>query len=225
MSQSIMNLFASSPLKPLQQHMHIAYDCTSQLPEFIQALCEKNWDQAAEIHNAIIRLEHRADHLKIDFRTGLPRRLFLPVPRYELLELISKQDDIANLTKDIAGIIFGRKMVIPDELKPSFTEYLTSSISAVKQANQVIHELDELLETGFKGKEVSYVENMVKELNRIEGQNDQIQIELRDALFSIEKSLSPIDAMFLYKIIDKIGDLADCAQKVGARLMMLTANS
>ena len=35
--------------------------------------------------------------------------------------------------------------------------------------------------------------------------------------------MPPVDVMFLYKIIDRIGELADCAQKVGSRLQLLIA--
>ncbi|HBP75141.1 MAG TPA: phosphate transport regulator, partial [Alcanivorax sp.] len=35
--------------------------------------------------------------------------------------------------------------------------------------------------------------------------------------------LPPVDVIFLYKIIEWIGDLADRAQKVGGRLQLLLA--
>jgi hypothetical protein len=42
-------------------------------------------------------------------------------------------------------------------------------------------------------------------------------------LFQIEDSLPPVDVMFLYKIIDRLGELADVSQKVGSRLLLLIA--
>ena len=62
------------------------------------------------------------------------------------------------------------------------------------------------------------------ELNKIEYDTDQMQIKIRQNLFDIEKSLEPIDVMFLYKIIEEIGMLADRSQEVGNRLRMLTAH-
>ena len=50
-------------------------------------------------------------------------------------------------------------------------------------------------------KEVELVENMIKKLNKIEHETDEIQIKLRQDLFDIEKELPPIEVMFLYKII------------------------
>ncbi|MFT7470689.1 MAG: hypothetical protein ACI8XU_000581, partial [Kiritimatiellia bacterium] len=37
------------------------------------------------------------------------------------------------------------------------------------------------------------------------------------------ESLPPVHVMFLYKIIDQIGDLADISESVGARLLLLIA--
>jgi predicted phosphate transport protein (TIGR00153 family) len=97
------------------------------------------------------------------------------------------------------------------------------SVNASRQALKAINELDELLETGFSGREVKFVEGMINELNDLETQNDQTQIELRKILFEIEADIPPIEVMFLYQIFDKIGELADFSQKVGSRLLLLLA--
>ena len=145
------------------------------------------------------------------------------MPRQDLLELLKKQELIANTAKDIAGIMFGRKMKIPEELSSLFQRFLSRSIDTSAQAKKAISELDELLESGFRGKEVAIVVNMIKELDSIEHDTDSIEIDVRQTLFSIEKTLEPVDVMFLYKIIERVGFLADCAQEAGGRLQMLLA--
>ena len=80
------------------------------------------------------------------------------------------------------------------------------------------------LNQGFVAVKVELVEKMIIELNRIESETDDIQIKLRQGLFNIENELKPIDVIFLYKIIEWIGILADCAQQVGSRLRMLTVD-
>jgi predicted phosphate transport protein (TIGR00153 family) len=50
-----------------------------------------------------------------------------------------------------------------------------------------------------------------------------MQIKLRKELLNIEKDLNCVDVMFLYQIIDWVGDLADLAERVGARLEILLA--
>lgn len=96
-------------------------------------------------------------------------------------------------------------------------------MDATKQASKAINELDELLETGFRGREVTLVEKMLAELDAIEQDTDDMQIKLRQELRRIEDTLNPVDVMFLYKIIEWVGDLADIAERVGSRLEVLLA--
>jgi hypothetical protein len=114
-------------------------------------------------------------------------------------------------------------MDIPSEIQADFMTYLSRCIDATKQASKAINELDELLETGFRGREVTLVENMLVELDAIEQDTDEMQIKLRRQLREIESEMNPIDAMFLYKIIEWVGDLADIAERVGSRLELMLA--
>ena len=156
-------------------------------------------------------------------RVHLPKSLFLPVPRSDLLELLSVQDKVANRAKDIAGLMLGRRMVIPEPLFPAFKAFVSRSIDAAAQALTAMNELDELLETGFAGREVTLVERLIEELDRIEHDTDNMQISLRSELYLLEKGLPAVDVMFLYQIIEWIGDVADRAQRVGNRLELLMA--
>jgi hypothetical protein len=97
-------------------------------------------------------------------------------------------------------------------------------LDATHQAERAIEELDELLETGFRGNEVKIVENMIKELDFIERSTDEMQIEVRQALFKLENTLPPVDVIFLYKVIEWIGSLADHAHTVGGQLCLLLAH-
>ena len=220
---SILGVFAKSPIKPLEKHIQIVVKCTNQLIPFFSACSELNWSEAAKIRRKLSKLEQDADALKRQLRLELPGGLFMPVDRADLLELLTQQDKIANKAKDIAGRILGRKLVIPEELQEQFNTYLARCIEATEKAAEAINELDDLLETGFRGREVELVEKMINQLDEIEDDTDSIQINLRKNLLALESELNPVDVMFLYQIIDWVGDLADLAERVGARLEILLA--
>lgn len=216
-------MFGKSPITPIQQHMETVHNCAQQLQAFISTVLTEDWASAKEQQKQISKLERDADKIKKKIRIGLPKSLFLPVPRTDLLDLVTMQDKIANCAKDIAGLMLGRKMQIPSAMTELMSDYIDGAIATSKQALKAINEMDELLEVGFRGREVSIVENLIEELDRLESNNDKVQIKVRRKLFVLEKELPPIDVMFLYKIIDWIGELADCAQKVGSRLQLLIA--
>ena len=209
---------------PLEQHVNIAYKAARELGEFFRAVVDDDWKLAEEVRERIIALEHEADDLKKEIRKHLPKSLFMPVPREDLLELLLVQDKIANRAKDVSGFIIGRRLSIPVEIAAEFVQYVDRNIDAAKQARKSVRELDELYTSGFRGAEASLVESMVEELDRIETDTDDRQVALRASLFAVEKSMNPIDAIFLYQVIEMIGDIADMAERVGRRLELLLSH-
>ena len=220
---SILGVFAKSPIKPLQEHIDKVFDCASVLTPFFQAATQGNWDEAVKLRKIISNTEREADVLKRDIRLQLPGGLFMPVERTDLLELVTQQDKIANKAKDISGRVIGRNITIPEDLQELFFAYLARCLDAVHMAKEAINELDDLLEAGFRGREVDLVAKMINKLDNIEDDTDDLQIQLRRQLFEVESELNAVDVMFLYKIIEWVGDLADLAERVGSRLELMLA--
>lgn len=224
MPSYLTNLFGRSPIRPLQEHMVKVHACVQQLKTLFYAVIADDQDAVAKAREDIVRLEHDADKLKWELRHHLPTGLFMPVDRRDLLDVLMMQDKIANQAKDIAGLILGRHMSLPKPMHELFIKYGERSIAASTQALKIIQELDELVETGFRGIEVERVQDMISDLNAIESETDKLQIGLRDILFGLEDDLRPTDVMFLYQLIEGVGKVADLAQRVGSRLQLLLAH-
>ncbi|MBD3646086.1 MAG: TIGR00153 family protein [Pseudomonadales bacterium] len=216
-------LFGRSPIGNIQEHMNVAADCAHELKGFFEAVMSDDWDQALTIAGKVAELEEKADDIKREIRLNLPRSLFMPVSRSDLLELLRMQDRVPNLAKDIAGLMVGRQMKIPEALREEFREYVSHSVRATEQAKRVLSEFDELVETGFSGRETELIEETIKKLDEVEHETDLIQIQVRSKLFAMEKELDPVDVMFLYRLIEWVGDLSDFSQTVGNRMMYLIA--
>lgn len=223
MPNAILGLFGRSPFGPMQQHFAKAHECAANLVPLFEAAMAKDWDQVEQIQKTMARLEGEADKQKKNVRMHLPKSLFLPVPRSDLLELLAVQDKVANRAKDIAGLMLGRQMDIPASLHELMLTYVQRCVDASAQALNAMNELDELVEAGFGGREAAMVERMVEELEEIERDTDRKQIDVRRALFKLEKEMNAVDVMFLYRIIDWVGDVADRAERVGNRLEQLLA--
>ncbi len=224
MANMLANIFGSSPVQPLEKHVNIAYRCARELQGFFRAAVKGDWPKAQKVRREIERLEHEADDLKKKIRLHLPKSLFMPVPREDLLELLLVQDKIANRTKDVSGLVVGRKLQIPDQIADQFLDFVDRNVDAAKQARKSVRELDELFTAGFRGAEVDLVEGLIEELDRIETDTDDKQAALRAALFDIEKTLDPIDAIFMYQVIELTGEIADMAERVGRRLELLLSH-
>lgn len=216
-------LFGRSPITPLQEHMYRVFMGIKHLIPLIEGMIESNQEKTLAAQQEIIDGEHEADEMKKELRTHLPKGLFMPVDRRDVLDVLLRQDIIANQAKDVAMLIVGRNMQLPEEMNAPFLEYTKRCVDTVKQALKTINELDELVETGFRGLEVDHVEEMLTELGNIESETDSMQEALRSTLFKLEKDLSPVDVIFTYRLIDWVGNVADNAERVGSRLSLMLA--
>ncbi|WGL15979.1 TIGR00153 family protein [Microbulbifer bruguierae] len=220
---NIANLFGRSPIKPIKEHMATAHKASADLVPFFEALMQGDFNTAKTVQQRISANENRADDIKKDLRLHLPDSLFMPVSRTDLLELLHVQDKVANTAQDIAGLAIGRQMQIPASMHAMMNTFVESAVATSAQALTAINELDELLESGFAGREVDIAQRMTEELDELERKSDKLEVEVRAALFKLEKDLPPVDVIFLYRVIEWVGDLADEAHGVGNRLQLLLA--
>lgn len=219
----VAEIFGGSPIRPLQRHMASVEACVRELLPFVDATLKGDWEKAAQLQGEISARENEADELKHTLRRRLPTTLFMAIDRRDVLEVLTMQDKVANKAKDIAGLMLGRRMRVPEAIAEDFRHYVQRAVEACQQAQKAIDELDELLDTGFRGREVHLLEGILDELDRIENDTDTLQVRIRARLLEQEAGLPPVAVIFTYQIIDWVGDLADRAQRVGSRLQLILA--
>jgi predicted phosphate transport protein (TIGR00153 family) len=203
--------------------MRIVTECVSYVPALFDALIDGNQEEVIKVKDLIFAKEQEADDLENDLRSKLPKSLFMPVDRRDLLELLDMQDYIADTAQDIAGLMVERDMTVPEGMADQLRVLVRRCVDTCNIATGIIEQLDELLEMGFRGREASKVDDMVRELSAIEDETDVLGMDLARALFAQEDKLSPVTVMFWYQMIQWVGDLADYAEKVGDRMRLLIA--
>jgi len=219
----LSGIFGSSPVRPLQEHMQKVVSCVSELVPFTLAVLGGDEHRRNQHHQNIIDMEKEADALKKELRLRLPSSLFMPVDRRDVLEVLTMQDLVAGGARDVAGLITGRNMTFPESMSTKYMALVQRCIDACNQAHTTICELDELVETGFGKSERERVGGLLHELDEIEQDTDEQQVVLRHKLFKLEDEIHPVNVMFLYKVIENTGGIADRAQRVGSRLQLMLA--
>lgn len=220
---TLSRLFGKSPFLPLQTHMRVVLECAREIQPLIEALARGDQERVIKAKDHIFEREAEADRIKNELRLQLPRSLFMPVDRRDLLEVLHMQDAIANTAQDVAGLLIERQMTIPDFMHDPLIALTARCIDTCEHSASIIEELDELLAMGFRGREVEKVDAMLGELNSIEDETDELGIALARSLFKHESEMDPVSVMMWYRLIEWIGDLADYAEKVGDRLRLLIA--
>tara|TARA_B100000745_G_scaffold1160_1_gene954 strand:- start:3555 stop:4223 length:669 start_codon:yes stop_codon:yes gene_type:complete len=219
----IDKLVGKSPIGPIQKHMQVAVLCAREVIPLLEAMAAGDDEAIRERRAEIDRLEHEADQLKHEIRSHMPRRFMMAMDRRTMLEILDYQDSIADVTQDIAELADQRGMHLPELLKEPVLSMAQSVMSACEQGQRIIDELDELVETGFGEGEVARVDEMVRELGRLESQTDAELDRAARALFAMESELG-VATVFWHQIILWIANLADLSERVGNRLRLLMAN-
>jgi len=217
------DLFGRSPFQPMQRHMEVVRACVSHVVPLFEAVATSDHATVAAERAQIDDLEHQADMIKNALRSHLPKGFFLPVGRRDLLEILDLQDNIADTAQDLAELVAERRMVLPEPMAEPMLALVRSGEETCNAAAEVIAELDELLEMGFRGREASRVETMVEALADKEEESDRLEIEVNRILFAIEGEIDPVSVIFWYRMIELAGDLADFSKKVGSRLRLFLA--
>ena len=219
----IASLLGRSPFKPMQAHMRIVNECVSHVPALFEALIAGDQAEVVKLKDLIFAKEQEADDLEHELRASLPKSLFLPVDRRDLLDLLNMQDCMANTAQDIAGLMIERDMTVPEGMAEPLRELVQRCVDACDLATKIIEEMDELIEAGFGGREAASVLDMVEQLSAIEDETDEMGVKLTQILFAKEDEMKPVSVMFWYQMIQWIGDMADYAEKAGDRMRLLIA--
>lgn len=219
----LMKMFGQSPFKPLQAHMRVVVDCANQVPGLFEAVHNEDKEKVEEIRLRIYALENEGDSIKNELREHLPKSMFMPVDRRDLLEILDLQDSIADTAQDIAGMMVVRSMKLPDPVHTLIKALCQRCVDACNQLAKIMEEMDELVETGFRGPEADKVMYMIDELNKIETDTDVQAIAAMRILFEYEEEIGPVSTIMWDRVIHWIGDLANIAERAGNRHRLLLA--
>ena len=204
--------------------MRVVVHCADKVPDLFEALCAGDEKKIHEIRDEIFALENKADEIKNELRSHLPKTLFMPVDRRDILEILVLQDSIADTAQDIAGALIVRRPKVVDSIRSPLIDLTGRCLDACHQLARIMEQLDELVETSFGGRGAETVLAMINELNRIETDTDTKAIDLLNELFAHEGEIDPVSLMIWHRLIRWVGDLADYSEMVGNRVRLLIAH-
>jgi len=219
----LMQLFGQSPFKPLQEHFRAVQECANHVPDLLIAAQKDDAAKVEEMRDRIYTLENEADDIKNELRSHLPKTMFLPVDRRELLVILDLQDSIADTAQDIAGMMVVRNMKLPELMHDPLMTLTRRCVDACNQLGKIMEEMDELVGTGFRGAEAEKVMYMIDELNKIETDTDKHAVSLMKLLFKHEEDIGAVSTVMWDRVIHWVGDLANFAERAGNRHRLLLA--
>ena len=217
---TILSLFGRSPFAPLKSHMDSVAACVHCLPDLFIALEKKDYAQLEQLSEKISNLEHDADLIKNDIRNHLPKGLFLPIDRSNLLEILSIQDSIADKTEDIAVLVTLKSLEMLPIFYEEFKLFVQKNIETFDETYAIVKELQELLESSFGGMEATKVRAMVDKVAYCEHEVDLIQRQLLKKLFAAEDRLNYVMFYQWQRLFENIASISNLSENLAYRIRM-----
>ena len=221
----ISKLFGKSPFEPLYQHMLKVKECVDLVGPLMDAFLNGDQDKVKSFAKMIFKAEHEADLVKKEIRGHLPKSIFLPVSRGDILRFLKEQDNIADSAEDLAALLILRKMSVPEELKAELKDFVDKVLETYEMAMTVSSEIKILAETSFGGAEAHKVMDMIEQLKEEEFEADKAQMRAAKKMFSLEKKLDPVSVMMWTHIFKELGTLANHAENAGDQMRLMLHDS
>jgi hypothetical protein len=220
--RNIFPILGKSPFGPIQAHMDKVYETALVLPSFFEAFLGGDEAKATEIRKAILLMEHEADLLKNDIRDNLPKSMFLPVDRRDLLSLLHHQDAIADLAEDIVIVAtLQDNLQLPKDMQPPFLAIVDQSLQTCKKAKKLVGEMQNLLASSFGGEEASKVLRMIDSIGEAEYEVDKTVYALAKDLYRREEEIGVTSLLLWQKMLQLVGRLANSAESIGDHLRLM----
>ncbi|MGL4348889.1 MAG: TIGR00153 family protein [Chlamydiales bacterium] len=221
--RTIAKLFGKSPFAPLQQHMNKVAACISELEQAFTAFQNSEYKKMEIIAKKLSKLEHEADLAKNDIRNNLPKSVFLPIDRSQILEMLAIQDSLADTAENIGLSLILYPLPVFEDLKEDLQDLLHTNINTFSNVQMIINEMDILLESSFGGIEAERVKAKIEEISSQEHESGLIKYAILKKFFSKGKNLEA-PAFFLWlRIIEEISSLAHISERLANRIRMVLA--
>ena len=221
MPRSILSLFARSPFGPVQAHMRKVNECVSLVPSLFDALHAGDFPGVHRLSGQISALEHEADQLQQEIRTNLPKSVFLPVDRGDLINFLSNQDTVADKCEDLGLLLSMRDLAVPETVKPSLSRLMERAVATARASHELVEQLDELVEASFGGPEAERVNERIEAVSKKEHETDRASYEFAKAVFAAERDMTAGELWMMLKVGQTLGDLANASERIGKRLQLM----
>ena len=209
---TIGKLFGRSPFGQIQQHMDQVAKCIHKMSEAIEAVKTGSFTDLDQISNEVSQLEHQADQIKDEIRGRLLKRVFMPIDRSEVMEILSLQDSLADTAEDVCKVLTLKPLPMLNEFKPDFDQFVEFNLQAFGVAENIIKQLDELIESGFGGVEADRVRGLAKDTAFAEHQADLIQLQLLKKIYARDHELTTGEFhlwMRLTRVLSRVSNVSE----------------
>jgi len=202
-AKSIGGLFGQGPLGPVFEHLSVVGDALAHLRQVLDAFGAGDHAALAEAAGAVDVAERQADDVKTSIRRRLADSMFAATQRTEVIRLLGAQDDIADHCQRLARLANVRRTACPSAMTDRFGELGEQVLGMGKDLVGAVRTYN-----AGRSDEAAFA----LAVGEVAGRQDVCQETLQQVmltLFEHESASDPLSVIFLMRIAEQLGKIAD----------------
>ena len=215
-----MKLFESrigpSVFKSFYEHAEKVFETVENMNASVKSACDgKNIE---EYITATSKSELEADEIKSEIRDVLRGSVRLAVDKLVFLELVSRQDRIADYAENVTEILSFRKLYENKGAQKLVLQLADSVTATVEEYRKTVERFEYLLESAFSNKEKDIMHKHIGKVNDLEHEADLIEAKAASFVFTNGDD-QPLAAAHMYRLIQRLDDVANAAETAANSLL------
>ena len=215
-----MKLFESrigpSVFKSFYEHAEKVFETVENMNACVKSACDgKNIEGYI---TATSKSELEADEIKSEIRDVLRGSVRLAVDKLVFLELVSRQDRIADYAENVTEILSFRKLYENKEAQKLVLQLADSVTATVEEYRKTVERFEYLLESAFSNKEKDIMHKHIGKVNDLEHEADLIEAKAASYVFTNGDD-QPLAAAHMYRLIQRLDDVANAAETAANSLL------
>lgn len=200
----------STPFDMFYQHAKAVEKTVEHMLTAVTAASEG--DDASKYISKTISAELDADNIKTDLRNRIGTGVRIAIGRDTFLHMLSRQDRIADYAQNVAEQISFRELMVDDKARENLKAMAESVHRTVQKYSETVDQLNILTQSGFAPKQQVALKDLILQVNILEHEADECESTAAAYVFS-EGDDTPLAAMHMYRILQRLDDVANAAEK------------
>jgi predicted phosphate transport protein (TIGR00153 family) len=206
----------------MSDHLDVVIRAVEQLEPMLESAKTGNWKNVEEESSKVRELETLADGLHRDAVVAVSQGAFFSGTREDFLELMEKNDEIADAAQNAAGILaetpIDQKSYLVMYMEPK--ETLGDLFNRLLSAVRILRESINALET-----DAEIAVNKALLVEHEEEEADEIKNRLLKHIFTHKTELEVLTLLQLRDLVLKLDDVADAAEDSSDLVISLVAKA
>jgi len=178
-------------------------------------------DASQEIKETV-EAEHSADKIKSEIRelASQDLRFGIAADSDSFLHMVSRQDRIADYAQNVAEQLSFRPLMDDETSRENLVEMAEVVSKTVAKYEDLIETLRQYHISGRTKAGVDEVYALIREVNLVEHEADGVEAKAAEYVFSNGDD-TPLAAMHMYRVLQRLDDVANAAEKAANALLPL----